>query len=165
MHSHSNRLLRLIAIERGFRAVVLVGAGAILLTHTHTAWGTDATRLAHALGLDTSRQGIHHIITRLSLLRPGQIAAFGVVAILYGILEGVEGYGLWRALPWAEYLTVFATSLLFIPEVWELSKSVTPLKLGGLIVNVAIVAYLIRRLRRERRGAPGSDAAAVGGPG
>jgi uncharacterized membrane protein (DUF2068 family) len=43
-------------------------------------------------------------------------------------------------------LTVIATSLLLIPEVWELTKSTTPLKVGALLVNLAIVAYLLVRL-------------------
>jgi uncharacterized membrane protein (DUF2068 family) len=44
---------------------------------------------------------------------------------------------------------VLATSLLFIPEIWELTKSLTLLKLGALLANIAVVLYLIWRLRRD----------------
>ena len=39
-----------------------------------------------------------------------RIAAIG--ALGYGVLELVEGTGLWLEQLWAEYLTVIATSLL-----------------------------------------------------
>jgi uncharacterized membrane protein (DUF2068 family) len=74
---------------------------------------------------------------------------FGIVALGYGVLEGAEAYGLWMRRRWGEWLTVLATSLLFIPEIWELSKNASPLKVGALLVNIAVVAYLIRRLRRD----------------
>ena len=44
-----------------------------------------------------------------------------------------------------------ATSLLFIPEIWEIADKPTPLKLGALLVNIAVVAYLILRLRASRK--------------
>jgi uncharacterized membrane protein (DUF2068 family) len=46
---------------------------------------------------------------------------------------------------------VLATSLLFIPEIWEIANKPTPLKVGALLVNIAIVAYLILRLRARHR--------------
>jgi hypothetical protein len=35
---------------------------------------------------------------------------------------------------------------LLIPEVWELTKSTTFLKVGALLVNIAIVLYLLWRM-------------------
>ena len=75
---------------------------------------------------------------------------YGSIAIAYGILEGIEGYGLWRRRRWAEYLTIVATGLLLIPEVDEIIKRPTGLKVAAFIVNLAIVIYLIIRVRRSR---------------
>ena len=88
------------------------------------------------------------MIAKVQAISPDKYTIFGIIAIAYGVLEGVEGYGLWRRRRWAEYLTVVATSLLFIPEIYELTKTQTPLKIGALIANVAIVIYLVVRLRR-----------------
>ena len=44
-----------------------------------------------------------------------------------------------------------STALLLIPEVQELHKHPTGLKIGGLVVNVVIVIYLVVRLIRRRR--------------
>jgi len=146
--AESDRLLPLIAIERSVRAVALIVIGLVLITHPHTDWGKTITDLSQHLGLDPSRNGIQRLITKVQAITPNKYTIFGIIAIAYGVLEGVEGYGLLRRRRWAEYLTVVATSLLFIPEVYELTKTQTPLKVGALIANVAIVVYLIVRLRR-----------------
>ena len=67
----------------------------------------------------------------------------GIAVAAYASLEGVEAVGLWTGQRWAEYLTFIAT-VVFVPyEIYELTKSITALKLVTLIVNVAIVLYLI----------------------
>ena len=59
-----DRLLPLLAAERGFRAVVLIGVGLILLTHTHTDWADLGGRFAERLGLDPSRNETGRLIAR-----------------------------------------------------------------------------------------------------
>ena len=145
----SDRLLRLIAAERLLRGAVLVAIGLVLVTHAHTDWSRTISDLARETGLDPSGNGIQKLITKVRAITPNKYVVFGVVAIAYGVLEGVEGYGLWRRRRWAEYLTVIATSLLFIPEIYELTKHATLLKAGALVVNAVIVAYLIWRLRHN----------------
>jgi uncharacterized membrane protein (DUF2068 family) len=146
---HPDRLLRLIAVERLFRAVVLVAIGIVLVTHAHTDWGQTINNVARDLGFDPSRNGIQKLIDKVRAISPNRYVVFGVVAVGYGILEGVEGYGLWRRRRWAEYLTVLATSLLFIPEIYEITKRATVGKAAALVVNAGIVAYLVWRLRRH----------------
>ncbi len=74
-----------------------------------------------------------------------------VFALGYGLLELVEGTGLWLDRLWAEYLTVVATSLLIPFEVYELVRHPSALKAGGIAVNLLIVAYLAHLLRRRLR--------------
>jgi uncharacterized membrane protein (DUF2068 family) len=144
-----DRLLPWIAAERGVRAVVLIAVGIVLVSHPHADWASEITRLGHKLGLNPKSNWFQKLIEKVSKVSTSQGFVFGVAALAYGALEGVEAYGLWRRRRWAEWLTVIATSLLFIPEVWELTKSASPLKIGALLVNIAVVAYLIWRLRRE----------------
>ena len=86
----------------------------------------------------------------MSKIHTGQDVLFGSAALAYGALEAVESYGLFKRRRWGEWLTVVATSLLFIPELWELTKSISLLKIGALIVNALVVAYLVWRLRTNR---------------
>jgi uncharacterized membrane protein (DUF2068 family) len=144
-----DRLLKLIAAERLLRGLVLVAVGLVLITHAHANWAAWINDHARQAGFDPSSNGIQKLVAKVQAISPSKYVVFGVVAIAYGILEGVEGYGLWRRRRWAEFLTVVATSLLFAPEIYELTKHATPLKLAALVVNVVIVAYLIWRLRRH----------------
>jgi len=146
-----SRLLPVLAGERGLRAVVLIGIGLILLTHLHTDWADTARRLIDRAGLDPSGNETGKLISSLTTVGPRQAARDGVVALAYGALEAVEAVGLWRRRTWAEYLTILSTALLLIPEVQELAKRPTDLKIIGLVLNVVIVAYLIARLVRSRR--------------
>lgn len=148
--SRSDRLLPWIAAERGVRTVGLLAIGIVLLTHPHTDWGRVVRDLARSAGIDPSGNGIQKLISKARAISPNRYTVYGAIAIAYAGLEGAEAYGLWRRRYWGEYLTVIATSLLFVPEIWELAKTVTPLKVGALLVNVAIVVYLVLRLRRHQ---------------
>jgi len=149
-----SRLLPILAVERTLRAVILVGVGLILLTHAHTDWTDLARRFAEQVGLDPSRNQTGRLISRLAGFAPRQAQRDGAIAIAYGVLEAVEGYGLLRRRSWGEYLTVVSTGLLLIPEVQELLKHPTGLKVGGLALNVVIVIYLVIRLVRRRTRQP-----------
>lgn len=144
-----DRLLPWIAAERTLRALVLLALGLVLVSHPHAHWGGEITRLADKFGLNPKANWVKRIVAKLSRIDAREDVTFGVAALAYGLLEGAEAYGLWTRRRWGEWLTVVATSLLLVPEVWELTKSVSLLKLGALLVNVLVVAYLLWRLRRS----------------
>ncbi len=144
-----DRLLPWIAAERAFRGVVLLAVGIVLVTHPHADWASEISRLAEHLGLDPKGNWIKRVIDKVSKIHADQNVVFGIAALLYAVLEGAEAYGLWTRKRWGEWLTVLATSLFFIPEIWEIAKSASLLKVGAILANIVIVAYLIWRLRRE----------------
>ena len=146
----SDRLLPWIAAERGFRAIVLLAVGLVLVTHPHANWASEISHLAQRLGLDPKDNWIQRLIDKVRKIHAHEDVVFGVAALAYSVLEGAEAYGLYRRRVWGEWLTVLATSLLFIPEIWELTKSASLLKAGALVANAAIVAYLVWRIRRQR---------------
>jgi uncharacterized membrane protein (DUF2068 family) len=147
----NDRLIPWIAAERGLRAVVLAAVGIVLLTHLHENWTSDLLDLARKGGLNPKDNWIQRILHDAAKLNARKEVLFGLLALGYAALEGAEAYGLWRRRRWGEWLTVVATSLLLIPEVWALTKSATVLKVGALLANIAIVAYLVARLRVRQR--------------
>ena len=151
----SRRLLRLIALERIVRGVILLAAGIYLLSHVGSDLGKTADRIMRAVELDPRRPFLHRIVDYLHHLHASEVRIVGLGAVGYGVLELVEGTGLWLDQLWAEYLTVIATSLLIPVEIYELVRNPTVWKAGGLALNVLIVVYLVHVLRRhlERRAA------------
>ena len=145
----SRRLLRLIALERIVRGVLLLAAGIYLLFHLNSDFGRLGERVMRAIELDPRRPFLHRIVVYLHHLHASEVRVAAVVALGYGLLELVEGTGLWLDQLWAEYLTVVATSLLIPLELYELAHHPTALKAAGLAVNVLIVAYLVYLLRRR----------------
>jgi uncharacterized membrane protein (DUF2068 family) len=150
----SRRLLRLIALERIVRGALLLGAGVYLLFHLNSDFGRLGERVMRAVELDPRRPFFHRIIVYLHHLHASELRIAALFALGYGVLELVEGTGLWLDQLWAEYLTVIATSLLIPLELYELVRHPTALKAGGIVVNVLIVAYLVHLLRRRARTAP-----------
>jgi uncharacterized membrane protein (DUF2068 family) len=98
---------------------------------------------------DPCQRFLHRIVTRLHHLHAHELRIVGLAALGQGVLELVEGVGLWLDQLWAEYLTVIATSLLIPFELYELAIAPSLWKAGGIVVNVLIVVYLARALRRR----------------
>jgi uncharacterized membrane protein (DUF2068 family) len=162
-------VLRLIAIDRAFHFVVLgLLSIAILLFANHQRDLHDRfyrvlDDLQLAFGGNQShghKTGLLHTLDELFTLKTSKLrlAALGIGA--YALLEGAEAVGLWSQKRWAEYLTFIATTALLPFEVYELSHSVSPFKVTALIVNIAIVVYLLfaKRLFGLRGGAAAEEA-------
>ena len=60
-----------------------------------------------------------------------------------------EGIGLLLRRHWAEYLAVIATASFLPLELYELFHRVRPTRVVIVAANLAIVVYLIARLRSE----------------
>jgi uncharacterized membrane protein (DUF2068 family) len=146
----SRRVLKLIALERGVRGLLLLAAGIYLLFHLNSDFGRLSERVLRAIELDPRRPFLHRIVIYLHHLHASEIRAAALFALGYGALELVEGTGLWLDQRWAEYLTVIATSVLVPFELYELVRHPSAWKAGGLVVNIAIVGYLAYLLRRRR---------------
>ena len=143
------RLIWLIALERTLRGLLLLAAGIYLLAKAGANFGDIAEHLARRLELDPQRPFIRHIVDKLGRLKRHEVKFFGALAIGYAALEITEGVGLFLRKRWAEWLTVVATALLVPFEVYEEVRHPSWLKAAGIVVNVLIVAYLARVVRRR----------------
>ena len=74
---------------------------------------------------------------------PRHLVHLGLVVTAYAALEATEMVGLWFNKRWAEYLTLVATTLLVPLEIYELVLGVSAFKVVTLVINLAIVVYLL----------------------
>jgi len=132
-------------------AVLLIGLGFGVFKNAGGDPRDEAEHLVAAVKLDPDNRFIHSAIERVSGLTPGQLKAIGVGTFLYALLYLVEGTGLLLKKHWAEYFTVIATGIFIPVEIWEVARHFTLVRLAILIINVAIVAYLVMTLLRHDR--------------
>ena len=160
-------VLRLIAINRAFHFLVLGAlAAAIFVFAAHRASLHDPvfkilTDLQGGLGGTAhGKHGLIYEVRHLFSVQSGTLTKIGLVVSAYAVVEGIEAVGLWLMKRWAEYLTFIVTASLLPFEVYELTLKVSPLKVLALIVNIAIVVYLLfaKRLFGLRGGAEADEA-------
>ncbi len=144
-------VLRLIALDRVLHFLILaaiaIAVFAFLGDETQLRGGFYRVfiNIQGALGGPTSasHSTILEDVRKLFALKGSTLFALGLIAAGYGLLEGVEAVGLWFRKRWAEYLTFIATTLLLVPEVYELTGRITVFKLLALLINLAIAVYLL----------------------
>jgi uncharacterized membrane protein (DUF2068 family) len=151
-HGRKLALLRLLALERGGRGVVMllaaVGIARLATSHVAVAeWLGEIVKSAQPLGrsLGWNLEQSPTVDRALHLLGYSD-STFRTIAWLlggYGVLQIVEGIGLWGGWLWAEYLAAVATAMFIPIEVYELTEHVTVLKALAILVNVAAVGYLV----------------------
>ena len=156
-------VLRLIALDRALHFVLLAAiAAAIFLFAANQVRlrGPAYKALADLQGglggpTRTGKHGVIHELRHLLSIQTGTLVKIGLVVSAYAVLEGVEAVGLWFQRRWAEYLTFVATTALLPLEIYELTQRVSSLKVVALLVNLAIVIYLLiaKRLFGLRGGA------------
>jgi uncharacterized membrane protein (DUF2068 family) len=142
--------VRFIIIERCAKGVLLIAAGTLLVLY-HRRLDGIARALEVELNLQTGQRFFQRLLERglerLGAVRPATAVLLGLGAWVYAAIELTEGIGLARRRRWAEYLTVLATAF-FIPfELFEVLRHLTALRVGALLLNVAVVVYLTWKKR------------------
>ncbi|MGO8863048.1 MAG: DUF2127 domain-containing protein, partial [Acidimicrobiales bacterium] len=142
-------VLRLIAVERAVHVIVFSGLAVAVfffIGHRQTLRRDYVSIMNGLFGSSESsaaRRGLLGEFRHLLVISPSHLYDIGLLLVGYASLEAVEMVGLWLAKRWAEYLTFVATSA-FVPfEVYELTTSFGWLKVGTLVVNLAIVVFLL----------------------
>lgn len=142
--------LAAIAVFKLVKSGLLWIAGFGFLTLMHADIATWFSILIEALHLNADSRLVHSLVMKVDQLQPHSVLIAGIVSLSYAGLLLMEGVGLWLEWSWAAYLTVVSTSLLLPFELYEIFERVTVLRISLLIVNLAIVLYLIHHLRRHR---------------
>jgi uncharacterized membrane protein (DUF2068 family) len=144
-------VLRLIAIDRLLHFVVLGGLAVLvfLFIAKRSAYSDEFYRVLDAVqgavgGPSGFRgAGLVHELQRAFAARSSTLYLIALVLTGYAAVEGLEAVGLWLGKRWAEYLTFVATTVLLVPEIYELTGHVTPTKIITLVINIAVVVYLL----------------------
>ena len=149
-------ILRALAIERWVRGliVVLIGVAVFKLKTTQVSlkalFERDLSSLEpffKQIHFDVKDSSTVNAIMKTLNAKPSTLNLIAFGLLLYGLLQIVEGIGLWSLKRWGEYVAVVGTSLFIPLEVYELVDNATWLKAAAFVVNVAAVVYLVSSKR------------------
>jgi uncharacterized membrane protein (DUF2068 family) len=138
-------VVRLIIIERAVRGSLVVILGIALLSNSRQLARLLRNWVAE-LNINPERRLIPRLLSSMlhafGDVSTRTVVLVGIGALLFGALELTEAVGLARRRRWAEYLTVIAGCIGIPFEVMEVVHRQTPIRIGILAINVAIVIYL-----------------------
>lgn len=138
-----------IALFKLLKGLLLLLAGAGFFRWVDPEIDSSLAPVLDTLHLSTHTQLLHAFVLRVDALQRHSLFMMGLVTLGYAGLLFVEGFGLWIETSWAAYLTVICTSILLPGEFHAVFRELSVTGLAVLSVNVAIVAYLVRRLAEE----------------
>jgi uncharacterized membrane protein (DUF2068 family) len=145
-------VLKLIAVDRGVHSFVfaMLAVGLVLLRSHLGGLQSQARLVVRDMGAglagtaqDSSRGFLLRSMNKLLGLSPRTLGVLLLTAVVYAVVEGVEAVGLWRGRRWAEYLTALATAGFLPFELDELHKKVSAGRVVALVVNLAVLVYLV----------------------
>ena len=149
-HLHRDRGLLLIGLFKLGKAILFfaLGMGAIHLLHKDI--GDEVMRLATALKFDPESKFVTILLDKADLIDTHRLKQISLATFGYSALALTEGIGLMLEKVWAEYLTLCLT-ISFLPwEVYELAREPNVFRLSLLLINLAVLWYLVWLLRRKR---------------
>jgi uncharacterized membrane protein (DUF2068 family) len=150
MKTSDTKLLRLIAIFKLLKAALLIAVGFGALRLVHADITTLLERWVARFGLNPGSRYVGHLFLEAATLTPNRIRDLAVGSFIYAALFLTEGIGLWLVKRWAVWFSVIITSSLLPVEVHEIFRRPTSARVFVLVVNIAVVAFLVHRIRDPR---------------
>lgn len=146
-----SRGLWLIAAFKLFKGLALLAfaIGALKLLHKDVA--AQVETWIDLLRVDPQNHYIQKLLAKLGMVDDRKLKEFSATTLFYSGLLLTEGTGLALRQRWAEYVTIITTSSLLPLEIYELAKRVSAAKIVLLLINIAVVAYLVFEVRRTRK--------------
>jgi uncharacterized membrane protein (DUF2068 family) len=135
--------LKSIALFEIFKGAVVILAGFGCLALINRDLQAMGEHLIAFLHLNPEHHYPAMFLQAIENVNNRDLVWMSMAAALYSTLKFIEGYGLWFARVWAEWLAI-VTGGLYIPmEFYEIYQHVTWVRLALTSVNVALVLYLL----------------------
>ena len=151
MKSSDTTVIRLIAIFKLLKAITLIAIGVGALKLLHRDVFSTLEHWVAVSGIDPGNRWVERGIEKASNLSHAKVKGLGIVSFIYAGLFLTEGIGLWLMKRWAEWFTIIITSSLVPVEIYELYRHPSATKILVLIINIAVVIYLIYRIRTHKQ--------------
>ena len=139
-------LIAFFKLVKGFLLVV-AGIGALRLLHKDVA--EVAEQWIDVLRIDPDNRFINALLAKAWSVDDRTLKQISVGTFCYAALFLTEGTGLLLRKRWAQYFTIIVTGSLLPIEAYTLVRHASIAKALVILLNAAIIGYLVVRLRRE----------------
>jgi uncharacterized membrane protein (DUF2068 family) len=144
--------LRVIASYKLIKAVAEIGLGVVLISLGTAGVADDLQRVLHRVAHHATEAWSIALCARLlRVLTARRVLILAWASICDGVLSAFEGWALRRGHAWSRWFIVGATSFALPFEIVALVRHTHLGRFALLLVNVAIVLYLVRERLRVRR--------------
>jgi uncharacterized membrane protein (DUF2068 family) len=144
--------VRLIMGYKFVKAIVQVLAGIVLVYGATHGLAAALTEFADQLREHAVHAWSNVVAAALLRFTSGRHSIWLAAYALFGdaMLSTLEGWALWRGYAWGSWLIVGATACLLPFEIRALAHHIRVGRVILFLLNLAIVAYLLRRVEGER---------------
>jgi uncharacterized membrane protein (DUF2068 family) len=145
-----DKWVRTIGVLKAVKGVLLlaVATGGMRLLHKDVA--DEVTRWIERLNMDPHNHWFQKVVEKLADLDSRKLLVYTIGTFFYAGLFLTEGIGLILAQYWAEWFAVIITGSFLPLEGYEVIKKFQWFKVGVMIVNAAIVVYLVLKIRQKK---------------
>ncbi|MEH2318349.1 DUF2127 domain-containing protein [Nostoc sp.] len=92
---------------------------------------------------------IDWLLNKVLNLNPRTLAFSGIAAGVYAIVTSIEAVGLWYEKRWAHVLVLGLVGISIPPEIYELIRGFSAIKILILVLNLAVFGYLFRNFPKH----------------
>jgi uncharacterized membrane protein (DUF2068 family) len=144
-------IIRLIAGFKLVKVLLLLALAIGALKLLNESVEAKVSQWLAELQVDPDNHYIHIALGKLAGLDNHKLEEISAGSFIYAAIFLTEGIGLLLGKRWAEYFTIIATGSFIPYEAYELAKKPGIVKVAALIINVAVVGYLIVRVKQKAR--------------
>ena len=128
--------------------LLILAIGALKLLHKDVA--AEVEGWINLLRFDPQNHLIRKLLAKIGMVDDRKLEELSIGTFFYSALLLTEGVGLALRQRWAEYVTIVTTASLLPLEIYEISRRVTTGRIVLLLINIAVVIYLVIEVRRTR---------------
>ena len=146
--------VRVIGFFKAVKGLLLLAlaTGGVRMLHKDLA--EEVSRWIQRFNMDPHNHFLRALIEKVDTIDSHRLLLYTIGTFFYAVLFLTEGIGLIMVKRWAEYFAVIITTSFLPIEIYEAVKRVRAIKIAIILINVAIVVYLIVKIKRGRHSPP-----------
>ncbi len=103
-----------------------------------------------SLTLESKRGVIVFVLEKILSLNPRTLIFSSLSVGIYAVVTSIEAVGLWYEKVWARWLVLALVGISIPPEIFELIRGFSMLKIIVFLVNIAVFIYLLRDFPKNK---------------